>query len=889
MRRFGVFLLFLLFCSLSTFAVDYKGLVINELLAGNASIQIETPSYNFLNWIEIYNTSNQSIDIKNCYFSDDAKNPKKSKVSNSLIIKPKEFKLLWCDAQRVQNHTGILLNMQGGFIGLYNPSGQRIDEVNYDAQLTDISYGRKPDGNGEWYYFSEPSPEKSNTQDGAAKKKRTDAPVFSLGSGIYKGTQPLKLSVKSSTAVIMYTTDGSIPVASSILYERPFTLSAPRVIRARAFEKGKIASPVISHTFIINATHTIPIVSISTNPAYLTDKMIGIYVAGRNGITGNCSNGKVNWNQDWERPVSMEYFMPDGQRELQVEAGIKIFGACSRGNAQKSFAIYADDKYGENRIRYPFFANKPIREFKSLVLRNSGNDNNSTLFRDAFMEGIVLNQMDIDCADSQAVSVYLNGDYWGIYTLKEKINEHYIEDNHGYDSDALDLLENNAIVLSGNNTQYNRFLSTLKINDPSKPEFLDTIKKQIDTEEYLNYQIAQIYFANTDWPGNNIRYWRPQIPDGRWRWIMYDTDFGFGLQGNYSTNTLSMALSAKGPTWPNPSWSTYVFRRLMENTQFREDFIQRFMSCFTLVFNAPRVSALADQYEGEMAGDMPKHILRWKSPTTINTWRSNVKTLRTFAGKRQSFVEKFIKTQFKLGDLTGVHLEVADHGKGTIYVNSIPQTETVASATFFDQIPIRCHAIPKSGYRFARWDGQSEEAKDKIQILPQKEGLVKAIFEKGNAIVIREILYNPSRAQGGEKGQYIKLYNAGNASVDLSGYSFSKPIKFTFPEHAEILPYGAVIVAAEKDLHPHSIHPVYEWMEGKLSGEGQEIQLKDCYKNIVFSFRFGVFSPWPEVAEGYSITLWDPNKDPNKPENWIITFPFFSKKVLPGINDWNSY
>ena len=91
------------------------------------------------------------------------------------------------------------------------------------------------------------------------------------------------------------------------------------------------------------------------------------------------------------------------------------------------------------------------------------------------------------------------------------------------------------------------------------------LKGEIDIENFIIYQVAQIYFDNTDWPGNNIKFWRPE--NGKWKWILYDTDFGFGIWGNnnYQNNTLSFALQSNGPGWPNPPWSTLLFRRLVQN------------------------------------------------------------------------------------------------------------------------------------------------------------------------------------------------------------------------------------------------------------------------------------------------------------------------------------
>ena len=219
------------------------------------------------------------------------------------------------------------------------------------------------------------------------------------------------------------------------------------------------------------------------------------------------------------------------------------------------------------------------------MLRNSGNDwysgenwSSNSMLRDGMATGL----MDDTGVDHQAYKpavVYLNGEYWGIHNIREKVNEEFLASNNpGVDPDEIDELEANAGIIEGDNQDYINMINFIQNNSLDDPNNYLTVEQQVDINNFIDYYIAQIFYAYTDWPGNYIKFWRPQITGSKWKWILYDTDFGFGLVDWYGHNTLQFALEAKGPGWPNPPWSTFLFRNLMENQEFQIQFINHF--CF---------------------------------------------------------------------------------------------------------------------------------------------------------------------------------------------------------------------------------------------------------------------------------------------------------------------
>ncbi len=248
---------------------------------------------------------------------------------------------------------------------------------------------------------------------------------------------------------------------------------------------------------------------------------------------------------------------------------------------QKSVRIFARKEYGDEFINYKIFPEKEIRKFSSLVLRNGGYPEfRSTMFRDGFMQTLISEEMDLETQAYRPCIVYVNGEYWGIFNIREKQNEEYLKENNGIDPNNLDILENNMNVVEGDKSHYEHMLDFIRSNDLSIQSNYDSLKQWMDIDNYLNYQIAQIYFANNDWPANNIKYWRPKTDDGKWRWMLFDVDGGFGLNANYDFNSIEYATAEDSKLWNNSPWSTFLFRNLLKNNEFADEFFTKICSIF---------------------------------------------------------------------------------------------------------------------------------------------------------------------------------------------------------------------------------------------------------------------------------------------------------------------
>jgi hypothetical protein len=427
-------------------------------------------------------------------------------------------------------------------------------------------------------------------------------------------------------------------------------------------------------------------------------------------VGGFCYD-KANWNQEWERQATFEYFTPDGVKKISTDAGIKINGACSRTNPQKSLGVYFRDKYGPDEIRYPLFNSKDADRFKSIMLRNSGNDFNITQMQDAMMQTLLIGQMDIDYMAYQPAALYLNGVYWGVQNIREKSSGDYLYTNYGLDEDSIDLLESFNYVLEGDNSGYTAIISFLNSNSLNNTQNYNYVTSRIDLESYIDYQIAEIYYANLDWPGNNIKYWKSKRPGSKWRWLLYDTDFGFGLYTSPDHNTLAFATEAQGPDWPNPPWSTLLLRKLLGNADFKKRFVDKFNVYINSTFNPVRVNAVIDSLRENIATEMPYHFLRWGG--SMGSWEYNLDIDRDFGNRRPAYMMQYLADYFGLS--SPVSLTVSSNVKENerFSVNDIIINDTAFTGPYFGNRDVKLKALSDYANAFNHWEITSYTATKK--------------------------------------------------------------------------------------------------------------------------------------------------------------------------------
>lgn len=682
--------------------VGYSQVFINEILASNKTTNTDPLYGTYSDWIELYNASSQTVDLSGYSLTNDVQLVKKWNIPAGITIASKGTIIFWANGLNKGMNTNFSLSVDGEFVGLLDPNGKIVDSLNFDLQKTDISYGRVTDANTNWGYFAKPTPNASNNTSQVIIK--TQKPVFSLAPAFYKSPQTVSITAEVG-AKIYYTINGSTPTISSSLYINPLNLTKTMVLKAIAVKNSEQHSDVITRTYFINEhTFDLPVLSISTDSNWMFNPDTGIYSLGPNAQKENPYFGANFW-LDKEIPMTFHYYGVDGQELVNEEVGAKIYGGYSRANPQKSMQFKCKAEYGSSRLRYKFFPGKNIKEFKNIGIRNSGNDWGVTMFRDAFMQNMTRQYMDIDYQETQHVAWYINGKYFGLTMMIEKLNENYIAQNHDVNPDDVDLLDAGSAVLNGNDSSFNVFRNYYTNHSFSDEKNYATIKSMMDIDEYIDYMIAELYYANTDWPGNNMKYWRERKVGKKWRWIMYDTDFGFGIWGHDPCeNTITFINDANGPDWPNPPSSTLLFRKLSENKGFINTFLQRYAYHMNTSFNVNRVNSLLDSIQNSLTNEMVYHMERWKDTTgvkSLDEWNNNINQMRNFGELRAACVQKHILDFYGISGIASLILK-NDTSKGNAYIeNKI--VDTVHKGSYFKTIPLHISAKPRNGYVFKYW------------------------------------------------------------------------------------------------------------------------------------------------------------------------------------------
>ncbi len=517
----------LLFCCYYSSFSQPVSIYINELQAINTSSVLNPIDGTYSDWIELHNKGTEGINITGWLLTDDPSFPDKWRVPFDSIIPPDGYMIFWADGRDEFAHTNFKLSRSGEFIGLYDPEGNAIDSVFFGYQEEDYSYGRAPDNMDQWVYFDQVTPGTPNYATYFSGK--CSDPAFSLEGGVYSGQQTITLFHAENGVSIYYSVDGTVPDTGGKVYSGRIVIDTTTVLRVRAYKAGFLPGRVITQTYFIDETVNLPLVSLVTDPEHFFSDSTGIYVIGKNGIPGYCSDIPMNLNRDWERPVNVELYDQSGKPEINQLAGVKIFGGCSRTRyPQKSLALYARSEYGKGSFDCQIFKDKPIYQFESFILRNSADDCTYTMFKDP-MGQTILRDMDLDLQAYRPAVVYINGVYWGIHNIREKINEHYPAGNYRLDSDDINLLKNNPQnewnVSHGSADEYNKLIHYVSNQNMEDERIYHYVTTKMDMNNYIDYQIAQIYLSANDWPGNNIKFWNTnEGPHNRWRWIVYDLD-----------------------------------------------------------------------------------------------------------------------------------------------------------------------------------------------------------------------------------------------------------------------------------------------------------------------------------------------------------------------------
>lgn len=687
--------------SSGTVCTSCAGLIINEAVSTNAEFRDEDGDTE--DWFELHNNSNSPVRLAGWSVSDDPMEPQMWQFPD-ITMEAGEYLLVWASGKEraisgQPLHTNFKISASGETLYLSDNYGVLKHTLTVSGLRTGASVGLSK-MNKTRAYYDQPTPGEPNSdQEYLGVVENTVE--FSDEGGITRASFVM-LSGSGEHQVIRYTTDGTVPSNTSPLYQGAIPIPDTTVIRAGVFADGFIPSITQSRTFLVNVSHDIPIVTLEADPLDFFDMDFGIYALGTD-YDRAAPNYGANFWEDWERNIHFGFYETDGTLGVEFNTGVQIFGGYTRSFAQKSLAFYARARYGVDTYNYPFFPELEYKKFDHLVLRASGNDWLRTMFRDrafsSLMEGSGL-----DYQAGRAVATYLNGEYWGLYNLREKVNEDFISNKHDVKARDVTILEANAEVVEGSNEEYLALIDYVSTADPTSPEFYPTVAAQVDIDNFIAYQTLQIYIANEDWPMNNIKYWK--APTTKWRWILYDTDFGFGLyERNVSKDSIAYATAENARNGSNPPWSTLLLRRLLQNSEFQAKFINYFADQLNSRFLPQNVSAIVDRLADEIRTEIPLQKARWGSANW--NWEGDVESLITYANSRPSYVWQHLSSHFSLSSPVTLSIESLDTAAGSVQVNSVTVTSENWTGSYFAEVPVTVTAVAKPGFRFERWSGSN--------------------------------------------------------------------------------------------------------------------------------------------------------------------------------------
>lgn len=773
-------------------------------------------------------------------------------------------------------HTNFKLDRQGETLLLSSPGGLALDGTVTDSLPPDISKGRYPDGAATWHYYAEPSPEASNGPGGI---DFAAAPQFTPEAGFYASPPWVTLSSETSPSIIRYTLDGAEPTESSILYSSPIPVDTTTVIRARAYAPGFLPSHIATRSFVVGEPTDLPVFSLTTDPPNLWDEEYGIYVLGNNASPHYPYYGANYW-MDWERPLHVEYFEANGTPTVCQEMAVKIHGGFTRTYAQKALRIIADEDYGPSELPYRFFADKAIASFKRLILRNAGNDWCLAHLRDGLQQRLA-GPTGVGYQAFAPARVYLNGAYWGIHNTRERIDARYLADNYGADPDAVDLLRDQNVVVEGTAAHYLAMLDYIETHGLGENNHFDYVATQMDVANYGTYYLTRIFFANTDWPCGNVRYWRPAISGGRWRWILQDMDWGLGINVGQWHNTLEFALDPSGPEWPNPPWSTFLMRNLLENEAYRYEFINRYADHLNSTFRPDVTLPVAEAMMADIASEIPEHMTRWGFDPAV--WDQETAEVLTFLQERPAIARQHLREYFGLTGTYELSLDITPSGAGAICLTAL-RIEDTWSGTYFLGAPMELKAVPEAGYAFSGWSDPTLPDQPDITIDPQGHFALTAHFEiaagASDAIVLNEINYH-SR-DNVDVGDWVELYNRGDVTMDVSDWLFKDEEDdhcFSIPRRTTLAP-GDFIVLCQDTSSLRARFPNCERMFGDfdfgLSNGGECLRLFDTAGDLRDSLTYDDEPPWPPEPDGTGPTLEliSPQLDNADPQAWAASMGY---------------
>lgn len=674
--------------------------IINEYSCSNRN-HLTDAFGEYEDWIELYNTTGAAIDLTGWYLSDRQTNPTKWQIPSGTIA-ANGYLVVFCSkrdlVQAGQLHTSFNLKQtDNDWIVIANNLGNIVDEYNI-TQMTkmDHSIGRETTGAATWRLFTTPTPGAANV---GAVNFYEPTPVMDLAPGFYTGPQSVTITCSNPSATIRYTSNGTEPTAGSTAYTGPIAINSTTVIRAKAFGTN-LPSFNETNTYFINVNHDIPVVSVS-----------GQEVATLLGGTQISPQG------------SFELFEDDGTFIDEGEGSFNEHGNDSWAYPQRGFDFILRDEFGYNDdLAHQIFPEKTRDEFQRLILKPGASDNypfegGGAHIRDAFVQTLSDRAgLRVDERTWRPCVVYVNNQYWGIYEMREKVDDHdfteYYYQQNKYNLQYLKTWGGTWQEYGAPNAQpdWNALRTYIMTNNMAPGPDFDYVDSQFNWRSLADYFMLNSYTVNQDWLNWNTSWWRGMDPNGdkkKWRYTLWDMDAVFGHYVNYTgiPDESAQADPCNAENLPNPGGQghTDILEKLInENPIVEQYYVTRYIDLINTHFSCDYMIFLLDSMLAEISPEMPAHTARWGG--SVSTWNNNVQDLKDFINDRCAAMAAGLIDCYDVTGPFDVVFDVFPVNSGKIEVNSVWPPNYPWATQYFGGIETLTKAHPEPGFIFDHWE-----------------------------------------------------------------------------------------------------------------------------------------------------------------------------------------
>ena len=598
-------------------------------------------------------------------------------------------------------HTNFKISSGGESVYLFSPNGNLISTLDVDVQGLDVSVGLLTDGTSNTIYFSQPTPGASNNSSEGFTSSATP-PVFSILSGIYE--TPLNVTIGNFNPVniaaeVRYTLNGTDPTIDATLYTgTPVFIFQSATLKARIFAPNKLPSSITTASYLIGINHVTPIISVVTENENLY---------GPSGIF-------ENWGQDWQRPAHVDYFDENNSLVFSQKAAMQVDGGAggSRSQPQHSFRLeLSNGVLGDGPIEHLVIPNRPNRtKYSTFYLRNGSNLYLTQPYKDAYTSMAMAEETNNYFSSMRPVTVYINGSYFGLYELREKFDVEYFETLEGANSDQTEILSLSywygSVLRSVQGSVDSFFNAAAQFNalDPQDLNFWEQADAYFDMNYYADYIIAESWMGNVDWPQNNIKIYKSDVTNNRYRFCAIDMEMCLGPIGftDCTFDHIEYMLDQD----PNNPYIN-IFLKSIQNNRFHDYFINRFADNMNTSYKIERLLALENDFFNSFVVEMPNTYARWGDsdniPQQMNDFYDNHLAFRDQLSQRTGFVRDDIQFNFELPNQVDVSLNVFPEGAGKINISTVTPNEYPWEGVYFNGIPVKIQAVANPGYTFLHW------------------------------------------------------------------------------------------------------------------------------------------------------------------------------------------